>query len=362
MKLYIAGGCGEHGRNCFLLEDNGRYLMVDCGKGDRDTSFPQLTKDEIMKTEYLFLTHSHKDHSGGIQWMVEQGCRGNIISTKETRIQCDLNIPNWRSLPVNEGSQPLVINQNLRIIWGRSGHCAGSVWYLIEWNGKTILFTGDYKEKSSLYFCDEIRNTAADCAVIDCAYGNRDIDRNGLYRELTDSICYHIRKGNTVLLPVPKYGRGLEMIQLLHDAGKNIPVYADSSLFKQTKTNSPFWTVQSEAISQNMKNWKGDPAVLLVSDPQLRKKENYELAIRILNTGGTVILTGYVYPDTGSEHLLKQKLAGQIAYPVHMNYSEVCGLISKNRFGNIVLNHHAGKIDDEKKITSDIKTGDTVLF
>ena len=31
MELFIAGGCGEHGRNCFYVEQNGEAFLVDCG-------------------------------------------------------------------------------------------------------------------------------------------------------------------------------------------------------------------------------------------------------------------------------------------------------------------------------------------
>ena len=31
MKLYIAGGCGEHGRNCFHVTGESIDFLVDCG-------------------------------------------------------------------------------------------------------------------------------------------------------------------------------------------------------------------------------------------------------------------------------------------------------------------------------------------
>lgn len=31
MELFIAGGCGEHGRNCFYVEQNSAAFLVDCG-------------------------------------------------------------------------------------------------------------------------------------------------------------------------------------------------------------------------------------------------------------------------------------------------------------------------------------------
>ncbi len=31
MELYIAGGCGEHGRNCFYITDKFNSIIIDCG-------------------------------------------------------------------------------------------------------------------------------------------------------------------------------------------------------------------------------------------------------------------------------------------------------------------------------------------
>lgn len=42
MRLFVAGGCGEHGRNSFLLEDGMICVLVDCGI----ISEPQLRKAE----------------------------------------------------------------------------------------------------------------------------------------------------------------------------------------------------------------------------------------------------------------------------------------------------------------------------
>jgi Cft2 family RNA processing exonuclease len=66
------------------------------------------------------------------------------------------------------------LEKGLSFIWGRSGHCIGSVWLEFSLQGKKILFTGDYTEKSSAYRCDAIRRRKAETAVIDCAYGNEE--------------------------------------------------------------------------------------------------------------------------------------------------------------------------------------------
>lgn len=48
MELYIAGGVGEHGRNCFFLQNGGDAILVDCGlMAGSDDPLPRLTESQI---------------------------------------------------------------------------------------------------------------------------------------------------------------------------------------------------------------------------------------------------------------------------------------------------------------------------
>lgn len=363
MKLFIAGGCKEHGRNSFLLDDRDECLLIDCGKGEGDFYFPQLNEEQITKIRYLFLTHSHKDHSGGIEWLIKNDFHGSIISTAETRAQCKIDYKNWNILPTTE-QMPLFkqLDPSLSIRYGRTGHCIGSIWFLIEWNNKKVIFTGDYKENSPVYISDRIRNISADCAVIDCAYGNMRIDSAKQEKELLNTIKNTIHVGKTVYMPIPKYGRGLEIIQTLNKAENKFLVYADRNIYEQAKQRNNVWMNTSVDSVRTLETWNREPAVLFISDPQLRKKENYEFATKIYKEGGTIIFTGHIYPNTGAEQLLVRRYARQILYPVHMNYSEVCNFVKANHISNVVLNHYAGEINDKKHIALDVDTETTIEF
>lgn len=277
MRLFVAGGCGEHGRNSFLLEDDRINALVDCGIIEGTNPFPKLSKGQINKIRYLFLTHSHKDHSGGVEWLISNGFQGSIITTEETRKQCKINYDNWIILPVSEQMPHLKqIDSMICVKYGRSGHCVGSIWLLLEWNHKKILFTGDYKEKSPVYICDKIRNITADLAVVDCAYGNNTIDYAKSVDSILKSIHNTIISGSTVLMPIPQFGRGVELLQILKQSGISLPVYMDTNC-----QENEIW-MKTEIISTKpFKMWKGEPAVLLISDPQLRRGENYEVATAI---------------------------------------------------------------------------------
>mgnify|MGYP003294922066 FL=1 len=86
MRIKIAGGCGEHGRNCFYIEGVSCTFLVDCGlmAGEEGGGYPNLTEKEIQRIDYIFLTHSHADHTGAIPWAEEKGFDGVVVATKET--------------------------------------------------------------------------------------------------------------------------------------------------------------------------------------------------------------------------------------------------------------------------------------
>ena len=127
--------------------------------------YPNLTAERIRSLQYVFLTHSHADHTGALPWLLEQGFAGTIIASDETFGQLPFSLPDTR--PLRSFRPP----EGLTLYWGRSGHCPGSVWYEFGLEGQTLLFSGDYTERSLVYETDPIRRTRAELAVIDCAYG-----------------------------------------------------------------------------------------------------------------------------------------------------------------------------------------------
>lgn len=55
---------------CFVIEDNGKYFMVDGGGGNLVVS--QLKKSNISVNDihHIFVTHKHLDHIVGVIWMI----------------------------------------------------------------------------------------------------------------------------------------------------------------------------------------------------------------------------------------------------------------------------------------------------
>lgn len=251
MKLYIAGGVGEHGRNCFLVNGESISFLVDCGKM-ADTPldpYPRLTKEQITSLDAVFLTHSHADHTGALPWLYENGFKGTVIASVDTLRQLPFNVEKHRTLseicPHGTGKF-----NSLGIEYGRSGHCAGSVWLQLSEGEKTIFFSGDYTEDTQVYSCDVIRNRKADLAVLDCAYGKDDAAYSEYCEKLVSETEKQLSERSILLFPVPKYGRGIEIFKLFSDNLSGVNYYADELFLKNlAELNSGgFWTRMGKSL------------------------------------------------------------------------------------------------------------------
>jgi Cft2 family RNA processing exonuclease len=344
MELYIAGGVGEHGRNCFYVKGESTCFLLDCGKmaDGRDNPYPNLKTNQIKQLDAVFLTHSHADHSGALPWLIKNGFKGTVIASAETLRQLSLGIVNRIILETvcHAGKGRFC---GFSINWGRSGHCVGSVWYRFSENGKSILFSGDYSEDTQVYACDYIRDQYADIAIIDCAYGKDETTYSMACENLIHGTEKLLKSYGIVLLPVPKYGRGLEILKLFSENLKGVNYYADELFLENlySRQSAGFWYKAIE-IKASVQQYRGQTeGIVFVSDPQLRKREGQKIAEQIINIGGGAVTTGTVDKGSYCEMLLKRGLMEFLRYPVHLNYGQCCEVVLNNRFTNFIPYHSA---------------------
>lgn len=73
--------CGQ--ADSFLLEQNGETCLVDCGTRSTGKDVVQYLKDKgITKIDYLFGTHPHDDHMGGMYDVITNFEIGKVIIPK----------------------------------------------------------------------------------------------------------------------------------------------------------------------------------------------------------------------------------------------------------------------------------------
>lgn len=341
MEIFIAGGVGEHGRNCFYVQGETIRFLVDCGKmAGSAQPYPNLTPERIRSLQYVFLTHSHADHTGALPWLLEQGFSGTVIASDETFGQLPFSLPDTRTL---RSFRP---PEGLKLRWGRSGHCPGSVWYEFGLEGQTLLFSGDYTERSLVYETDPIRRTRAELAVIDCAYGADPRSAEVLRFDFLTRMAALLAAGKPVLLPVPKYGRGLEQLALLCRARPKAAVFGDAQFLYQLAwaQTDRFWLGPNARDSLTRAQVQPltlvpESGVCFLSDPQLKSQEARELADAFLDAGGSLIMTGTPEHGSYSEALLQAGKMELLRYPVHQNETEYRTLLRENHFSRAIPYH-----------------------
>jgi ribonuclease J len=81
VRVTFLGGLGEIGRNCAVLELEGRMVLLDCGlmfpEPDMpgvDLVLPDFTwlRENAARIEACILTHGHEDHVGALSFLLRE--------------------------------------------------------------------------------------------------------------------------------------------------------------------------------------------------------------------------------------------------------------------------------------------------
>lgn len=328
IKLNVWGGAGEHGRSAYLLSGSRYRLLLDCGvKKEGNGEYPLIEPEIVPQLDAVLLSHAHEDHSVAIPLLYKLGYTGEVWTTRETKEQLTTYFRSWRnnmeragqSLPYDEVDEKRIryrfledeakreywfeLLPGVSVMWGRTGHLAGSVWFGLEVEDKRILYSGDYTSESMLLQADDVADgfrqadlkrqrlkevmpvasvaggaqrlswssnasvtssrqaveyaplevqmesvIRLDLAIIDAAYGtDRDAQVDKL-QQLESAIQNALHQGGKVLLPMPAVGRGQELILWAQQRFADIPLIVEQRLVDGMKQlhRASFWLRELE--------------------------------------------------------------------------------------------------------------------
>lgn len=205
-RLTAISGIGGKLPAAFLLEIDGRRLLLDLGEGPEAGVLPDIS--DVGAVDAICLSHAHMDHAGALQLAARLG-DPPVYATAATfrHIPADqVAIEHRRILPVRGPTEIEGVAVNL----GRSGHAPGGIWFHVPSDGG-ILYTGDWSLESKLLPFDA--PPPADLVITDASYGDRDT----ALEDQIDAIASAAADG--AVLPVPGGGRGPEMALALAERG-----------------------------------------------------------------------------------------------------------------------------------------------
>src|SRR6185436_9472307 len=105
-SIHFLGAAGTVTGSRFLLEHDGRRVLVDCGlfqgrKELRQRNWAPMPV-EPKSLDAVVLTHAHIDHTGGLPRLVKDGFDGPVYCTSGTRDLSALLLPDSAHLQEEE--------------------------------------------------------------------------------------------------------------------------------------------------------------------------------------------------------------------------------------------------------------------
>ncbi len=265
IRITFCGGVGSVTGANFLLEIDGKKILVDCGLTQGDNLDDKINWDPFVydpkAIDILFVTHAHIDHLGRIPKLIKDGFRGKIYSTEPTRglakpmledtagilsnntvlgldkIYTEENIKLalslWQGFTYH---QKIKITDNVEVVLLNAGHILGSAMIEFLYNGKKILFTGDLGNSPSPILPDTEKVTDVDYLIMESVYGDRNHEsREDRRRFLEETIQDNYKRKGTLIIPTFSLERSQELLFELDNLVTNdripvMPIFLDSPL------------------------------------------------------------------------------------------------------------------------------------
>ena len=288
IQLSFHGAAGNVTGSCYILQANGKTIMVDCGLyQEHDLKARNWERFPVSphKLDAVVLTHAHLDHCGRLPRLVKFGYDGLVHCTSATAdiakiVMMDCGRLNQedaefkRRRHEKEGRQgpfpeePLYTEEDAEAVakcfqrWNYAtpfelgegitaeflevGHILGAacVKVTVEQGGekRTILFSGDVGRWDMPILRDPREVGAADYVVVESTYGNRDHEpTRSIPDELAEIVNRTAQAGGNLVIPSFAIERTQELLYFLallckEDRIPHLRIFVDSPMASQVNT------------------------------------------------------------------------------------------------------------------------------
>src|SRR5579864_895897 len=277
-KITFLGAAGTVTGSKYVIEAEGKKLLVDCGLFEGSKELKQRNWDKLpidpANIDWVLLTHAHIDHTGYLPRLVRNGFRGPIYSNAATHELCALLLPDSAYLQeedaafvaskgysahkpplplytVAEAQATLTqfreipradtfkISPQFSVRPHDAGHILGSSWLeltITEGDKQTLVaFSGDIGRYDQPILKDPESPTHADFLLCESTYGDREHPTGSVEDELADVVNRTAKRGGAVVIPAFAVGRTQTLMYYLRELEEQqkiprLPVYVDSPM------------------------------------------------------------------------------------------------------------------------------------
>jgi metallo-beta-lactamase family protein len=277
-KLTFLGAAGTVTGSKYLVEAEGKRLLIDCGlfQGLKELRLRNWNPlpEKPATFDWCLLTHAHLDHTGYLPRLVRDGFRGPIFADAATIELCTILLADSAHLqeedadkaerggyskhakplplytredvaPVLKAMQeipraaPFTISPQFSVKPHDAGHIVGSssLELTITENGKktVVLFSGDVGRYNNAILKDPEPPPACDVLLCESTYGDRDHPPGAPEDALAEVVNRVAKRGGQIVIPAFAVDRTqtlLYLIRKLETSNRipHLPVYMDSPM------------------------------------------------------------------------------------------------------------------------------------
>ncbi len=238
MNIKFLGGASEVGSLAIHLEENGTSLLFDYGMTPSNPpGFPM----DAPRTDGVFLTHAHVDHSAMIPQLVKRHMAA-IVATPMTAIIGAMLMADSLKVADREGFMmpygPEDVEETVRrfdlmdfgdvvevgdleVQLHSAGHIPGATMYEVR-GDRTALITGDVNTIDTR-LVKKANPVKSDILVMESTYAGRDHEpRWETEKRFLDKIEEVVERGGRAIIPAFAVGRTQEIMLLLRNSGYDI--------------------------------------------------------------------------------------------------------------------------------------------
>jgi len=349
-KISFYGGVGTVTGSKYLIEHDGKKVLVDCGlfqgfKELRERNW-QPPPFEPETLDAVIITHAHIDHTGYLPRVVRLGYDKPIYTSKGTGDLLKILLPDSARLQEEEADfrnrhqltthtpalplydendardtlkllhtvpndgVPVEVAPGIRASFLVAGHIMGASLVLLEIDGAgedggtlRFLFSGDLGHYDQPIVKDPAPPPVCDYLMVESTYGNRlhgDVDSA---TQLARIINEAAERGGPVLIPAFAVGRTQEVLYLIRELEDDkripiLPVVVDSPMAAQATQVYNRWTDEHDEEYASILNTKRHPlrtgSMTTASTRDESKKVNNMKGARIIISASGMMTGGRV--------------------------------------------------------------------